>query len=103
MMFVEHARKASSWLKSHQQWFKKSVDEPWVVEASNDELVAFLDRQSDQGCGYEDIRDHSVFNFNHRDDIVLFMREVRGQQFRVNVALFGAEYLAASCGIEAMK
>jgi hypothetical protein len=65
------------------------------VKAADDEIVAFLDRQLTQGCGYEDIRDHIIFDFNNEEDMRLFLREMRSTSppVKVNVTLFGAEYL----------
>jgi hypothetical protein len=66
------------------------------VTALQDIIEAFVDRQLSQGCGYEDIRDHTVFDFNDKEDLAVFMREMTSADIKVNVTLHGADYLAAS-------
>jgi hypothetical protein len=73
---------------------RTTVVEPWIVSASDKEITLFLQRNCDNATTYEDLRDHFLFNFNDADDVNLFLREVRcAQDLRVNVCLFGTEYL----------
>jgi hypothetical protein len=44
---------------------------------------------------FDDLRDNLLFNFNDDDDLNMFMREVRiAGKLRVNVSLFGSDYLS---------
>jgi len=44
-------------------------------------------------AGYDDVRDHTLFDFNNKNDISLFLRETRRLGIRCNVCLFGADYI----------
>ena len=66
------------------------------MTASEDNIEAFVDRKLSQGCGYDDIRDHTVFDFNDKEDLAVFTREVTSKEIKVNVTLHGADYLAAN-------
>ena len=52
------------------------VQEPWVIAAADEDIELFLDRHScDKGIKYEDVQDHLLFNFYHKDDLRLFLRK----------------------------
>lgn len=93
--FVRDARTASAWIDANREHLNSAVRKPWVVTTSYDEVAAFVDRQLAQGCSYEDIRDETVFDFDDSKDIALFLREMRSSSppIKVNVSLFGAQYL----------
>jgi len=73
-----------------------SVQQPWVVNAADEEVAAFLERSShkDGGFTYEDIRDNLLFNFNNESDLQMFVRNMTEMCANANVCLFGADYLA---------
>ena len=95
-MLVRDSKIVSKWLETHRHQLRSDVTEPCVVTTSQEDIEAFLDRQLSQGCGYEDIRDHTVFDFHDEEDLVLFMREVMSADHRVkiNFTLHRADYLA---------
>jgi hypothetical protein len=74
---------------------RKTLDEPWVVSAQQDEVETFVNKRVARGDSYEDIRDNIVFNFNDSDDVLLFLKSMRILNLRVNVTLFGMEYLSS--------
>ena len=60
-----------------------------MISASENDIVDFLSRSFAKKANYDDIRDHLMFNFNCPEDINVFTR----QHFKVNICLFGKDYL----------
>jgi len=96
MAFVGDARKAAVWLQANEHLLKASVQEPWAVLASDEEIKAFLQSYTDTHgvFTYEDTRDRLLFNFNDEDDLRLFWSYTTRADILCNVCLFGSSYLA---------
>lgn len=92
--FVSDARKASLWLKANGHLLRSSVEEPWVVMATDEQIEVFLARRScRKGFMYDNIRDHLLFNFNDQDDLKLFVQHTH-DTLRTNICLFGTDYVS---------
>lgn len=86
---------AAAWLNTNAHRMNSDFTNPWVATASEDEIEAFLDRQLTQGCGLEDLQNHTVFDFKDGGDLTSFTHAMRSTtpSVRVNVTLNGEEYL----------
>ena len=97
---VHDARAAADWIRANQQLFKQPISEPWVVSASDDRIAQFLNSQLTQDASFDDIRDHTMFDFDDSDDLGLFLKRIRSLKLQVNVSLHGADYLRDHCNVD---
>ena len=87
---------AAAWLDTNANKMHSEVTKPWVVTASEEEINTFVERQLTQDCGFADLGNHTVFDFQDGKEMKAFLREMRSRipVVRVNAALFGEDYLA---------
>jgi len=92
---VHYTREATRWLTRNADVFTGDVKLPSIAQWDDDRVAAWAQRSTAAGATYNDLRDVTLINFSHVNDLSTFVSLLNaGLRIPAAVCLDGEQYIA---------